>query len=112
MPIMQDTVRAKNLKKSLHPCFNGCGGKNTRIHLPVAPACNIRCNYRIRKYECANESRLGVTAKVQTPQEALERFLAAREKLGGIDVAGIAGPGDAIPGKRGRHCSLKTSTPA
>ncbi|MDR3337700.1 MAG: nitrogenase cofactor biosynthesis protein NifB [Treponema sp.] len=94
---MTDTVRAENLKKSLsHPCFNGCGGKNTRIHLPVAPACNIQCNYCVRKYECANESRPGVTARVCTPKEALDWFLSAREKLGSIDVAGIAGPGDAL----------------
>jgi nitrogenase cofactor biosynthesis protein NifB len=94
---MTDTARAENLKKSLsHPCFNGCGGKNTRIHLPVAPACNIQCNYCVRKYECANESRPGVTARVYTPKEALDWFLSAREKLGSIDVAGIAGPGDAL----------------
>jgi MoaA/NifB/PqqE/SkfB family radical SAM enzyme len=33
---------------------------------------------------------------VLTPAEALERYLAARERLGRIDVAGIAGPGDAL----------------
>ncbi|MDR1904468.1 MAG: radical SAM protein [Treponema sp.] len=86
-----------NLKKSLsHPCFNGCGGKNTRIHLPVAPACNIQCNYCVRKYECVNESRPGITAKVLSPEEAFGRYVDARERLGGIDVAGIAGPGDAL----------------
>jgi nitrogenase cofactor biosynthesis protein NifB len=91
------SIRKENLKKSLtHPCFNGCGGKNTRIHLPVAPACNIQCNYCVRKYQCANESRPGVSAQVLSPREALDRFLAAREKLGSIDVAGIAGPGDAL----------------
>jgi MoaA/NifB/PqqE/SkfB family radical SAM enzyme len=87
---------ANRLKSLTHPCFNGCGGKNTRIHLPVAPSCNIQCNYCLRKYECVNESRPGVTAKVLTPEEALERFLEARKRLGKIDVAGIAGPGDAL----------------
>jgi MoaA/NifB/PqqE/SkfB family radical SAM enzyme len=62
----------------------------------VAPDCNIRCNYCLRKYECANESRPGVTAKVLTPEEALERFFLVRKLLGKIDVAGIAGPGDAL----------------
>jgi MoaA/NifB/PqqE/SkfB family radical SAM enzyme len=31
-----------------------------------------------------------------SPQEALERFTAAKERLGKIDVVGIAGPGDAL----------------
>ncbi|MDR0376890.1 MAG: radical SAM protein [Spirochaetaceae bacterium] len=90
-------IKEENLKKSLtHPCFNGCGGKNTRIHLPVAPACTIQCNYCIRKYHCVNESRPGITARVMSPPEALNWFLAARETLGAVDVAGIAGPGDAL----------------
>ncbi|MDR2607965.1 MAG: radical SAM protein [Treponema sp.] len=90
-------IREENFRKSLsHPCFNGCGGKNTRIHLPVAPDCNIQCNYCVRKFECVNESRPGVTAKVLSPQEALERFTAVKERLGRIDVVGIAGPGDAL----------------
>ncbi|MDR1252902.1 MAG: nitrogenase cofactor biosynthesis protein NifB [Treponema sp.] len=96
---MRDIQARKNtnlLKSLTHPCFNGCGGKNARIHLPVASSCNIQCNYCLRKYECVNESRPGVTAKVLTPEEALERFLEARKRLGKIDVAGIAGPGDAL----------------
>ncbi|MDR0708270.1 MAG: nitrogenase cofactor biosynthesis protein NifB [Treponema sp.] len=94
---MQDIHSRKraNLLK-LHPCFNGCGGRNTRIHLPVAPSCNIQCNYCMRKCNCANESRPGVTAKVLAPEEALERFLEARKRLGKIDVVGVAGPGDAL----------------
>jgi nitrogenase cofactor biosynthesis protein NifB len=62
----------------------------------VAPSCNIQCNYCLRKYECVNESRPGVTAQLLTPEDALERFLEARKRLGKIDVAGIAGPGDAL----------------
>jgi MoaA/NifB/PqqE/SkfB family radical SAM enzyme len=96
----QPSVKTKtsaNLLKSLtHPCFNGCGGKNNRIHLPVAPSCNIQCNYCLRKYDCVNESRPGVTAQVLTPAEALGRYLAAKERLGTINVVGIAGPGDAL----------------
>jgi MoaA/NifB/PqqE/SkfB family radical SAM enzyme len=85
-----------SLKSLTHPCFNGCGGKNSRIHLPVAPSCNIQCNYCLRKYDCVNESRPGVTAGVLTPQKALDRYLAVKERLGTIDVVGIAGPGDAL----------------
>jgi MoaA/NifB/PqqE/SkfB family radical SAM enzyme len=89
--------RQEALEKSLsHPCFNGCGGKNTRLHLPVAPACNIQCNYCVRKFECVNESRPGVTSQVLSPVEALERFVDVKKRLGKIDVVGIAGPGDAL----------------
>ena len=45
-----------------HPCFNpDVKGKFGRVHLPVAPKCNIQCGYCNRKYDCVNESRPGVT---------------------------------------------------
>ena len=61
-------------KISEHPCFseNACHFFG-RMHLPVAPNCNIQCNYCVRKFDCVNESRPGVTSKVLTPPEALER---------------------------------------
>jgi nitrogen fixation protein NifB len=82
-----------------HPCFGGNRHKNGRIHLAVAPRCNIKCGYCDRKHDCANESRPGVTSKILTPQEALEhvRGIMADEKLGKvIKVIGIAGPGDPL----------------
>jgi MoaA/NifB/PqqE/SkfB family radical SAM enzyme len=50
----------------------------------------------VRKYDCPNESRPGVTAKVLSPHQALERYLLVKEKIGKPDVVGIAGPGDAL----------------
>ncbi len=45
-----------------HPCYNKAASANWgRLHLPVAPNCNIQCNYCNRKYDCANENRPGVT---------------------------------------------------
>ncbi len=82
-----------------HPCFGGNHHKNGRMHLAVAPACNIKCGYCSRKHDCANESRPGVTSKILTPQEALEkvRTVMASEILGPIiKVIGIAGPGDPL----------------
>jgi len=80
-----------------HPCYwVGAHHKYARIHLPVAPACNIKCNYCSRKYDCSNESRPGVTSVVLTPEKALARFKKVREKLPNLTVAGIAGPGDAL----------------
>ena len=80
-----------------HPCFSEAAHhKFGRIHLPVAPACNIQCNYCIRKYDCANESRPGITSKVLSVNEALDRVRILVERSGNLSVAGIAGPGDPL----------------
>jgi nitrogen fixation protein NifB len=82
-----------------HPCFGGNHHKNGRMHLAVAPACNIKCGYCTRKHDCANESRPGVTSRLLTPVEALEkvREVMASPLLGPIiKVIGIAGPGDPL----------------
>ena len=80
---------------NLHPCFNAkVKGQFGRVHLPVAPKCNILCNYCNRKFDCVNESRPGVTSSVLSPAQALvylEKVLEAEPR---ITVAGIAGPGD------------------
>ncbi|WP_243347911.1 radical SAM protein [Parabacteroides sp. FAFU027] len=80
---------------SLHPCFNE-GAKHTqaRVHLPVAPKCNIQCNYCNRLYDCCNESRPGVTSSVLSPAQAALYTNALMEKLPNLSVIGIAGPGD------------------
>jgi len=80
-----------------HPCFS----KNAshlfgRIHLAVAPKCNIQCNYCIRKFDCVNESRPGVTSKVLTPGEALERVRGVIEQIHYIKVVAVAGPGEPL----------------
>lgn len=81
--------------RSKHPCFNkkesgSCG----RVHLPVAPGCNIQCNYCNRKYDCVNESRPGVTSAVLPPDKAVEYLEEVLRKEPRITVVGIAGPGD------------------
>ncbi len=84
-------------KKKPHPCFDGsCAAEHGRIHLPVAPACNISCNYCLRRFDCPNESRPGVTSAILTPEEAFERYVKAKKLLPNLSVVGIAGPGDAL----------------
>ncbi len=83
-------------KTETHPCYNGCNHSNARIHLPVAPNCNIQCNYCVRKFDCVNESRPGVTADVLTPWEAFERYKKTKAEMPNLSVVGIAGPGDAL----------------
>ncbi len=88
--------RGKDITKS-HPCFSKeAHHKFGRIHLPVAPACNIQCKYCIRKHDCANESRPGITSRVLTPAEALERVRVLVERNDRLSVVGIAGPGDPL----------------
>lgn len=78
-----------------HPCFNESARHQTgRIHLPVATKCNIQCNYCNRKYDCANESRPGVTSVVLNPAQALSYLDAVLQEVKNIAVVGIAGPGD------------------
>lgn len=80
-----------------HPCFDEEASRlYGRIHLPVAPRCNIQCNYCDRRYDCVNESRPGVTSRVISPEEAVSRVEEIIEGLPAIKVAGIAGPGDPL----------------
>ena len=38
-----------------HPCYSeGAHHHYARIHVAVAPACNIQCNYCNRKYDCSD----------------------------------------------------------
>src|SRR5208282_2942658 len=86
---------AMALDLTQHPCFNSDVRHRTgRIHLPVAPRCNIQCNYCDRKFDCANESRPGVTSSVLTPKQALDYLDRALERVPYLKVVGIAGPGD------------------
>ena len=78
-----------------HPCFNAkMRGLYGRVHLPIAPRCNIQCKYCDRKYDCVNESRPGVTSAVLTPNQAMTYLDFVLEEVKNISVVGIAGPGD------------------
>ena len=80
-----------------HPCFSekACHTFG-RCHVPVAPKCNIQCNYCIRDFDCVNESRPGVTTKVLNPDEAMDLIKKALDKYEYIKVIGIAGPGEPL----------------
>lgn len=83
------------LDLSRHPCFNDAVRHEFgRIHLPVAPKCNVKCNFCDRKHDCANESRPGVTSAVLSPEQAMRYLHKALAKSPEIAVVGIAGPGD------------------
>lgn len=78
-----------------HPCFNKeAKGEFARVHLPVAPLCNIQCNYCKRGFDCVNESRPGITSEILSPEQALAYLIRLKEKMPNLSVVGIAGPGD------------------
>jgi nitrogen fixation protein NifB len=80
-----------------HPCYSeGAHQHYARIHVPVAPACNIQCNYCNRKYDCSNESRPGVTSSKLSPEEAVKKVLYVGGEIQQLSVVGVAGPGDAL----------------
>jgi nitrogen fixation protein NifB len=80
-----------------HPCYSEDAHHYfARMHVAVAPACNIQCNYCNRKYDCSNESRPGVVSEKLTPEQALHKIMAVAAKVPQLSVLGIAGPGDAL----------------
>ena len=80
-----------------HPCYSEEAHHHyARMHVAVAPACNIQCNYCNRKYDCANESRPGVVSEKLTPEQAARKVLAVASAIPQMTVLGIAGPGDPL----------------
>ncbi|WP_275098897.1 nitrogenase cofactor biosynthesis protein NifB [Sedimenticola hydrogenitrophicus] len=80
-----------------HPCYSEEAHHHfARMHVAVAPACNIQCHYCNRKYDCSNESRPGVVSEVLTPDQAVKKVMAVAANIPQMTVLGIAGPGDPL----------------
>lgn len=80
-----------------HPCYSKDASHNyARMHLAVAPKCNIQCNFCNRKYDCVNESRPGVSSRLLKPEEAVQKVINVAEKIPNLSTVGIAGPGDPL----------------
>jgi nitrogen fixation protein NifB len=80
-----------------HPCYSEEAHHHfARMHVAVAPACNLQCHYCNRKFDCANESRPGVVSERLTPEEALRKVLSVAAEVPQLAVVGIAGPGDPL----------------
>jgi nitrogen fixation protein NifB len=80
-----------------HPCYSEQAHHHyARMHVAVAPACNIQCHYCNRKYDCANESRPGVVSELLLPDQAVKKTLAVAAAIPQMSVLGIAGPGDPL----------------
>ncbi|QOV66649.1 nitrogenase cofactor biosynthesis protein NifB [Citrobacter sp. BDA59-3] len=84
-------------KVASHPCYSRSGHHRfARMHLPVAPACNLQCNYCNRKFDCSNESRPGVSSSLLTPEQAVAKVRQVATAIPQLSVVGIAGPGDPL----------------
>ncbi|WP_425469358.1 nitrogenase cofactor biosynthesis protein NifB [Paraburkholderia azotifigens] len=84
-----------------HPCYSEEAHRHyARMHVPVAPACNIQCNYCNRKYDCSNESRPGVVSEKLTPDLAVKKVMIVASRIPQLTVIGIAGPGDSLANPR------------
>ncbi|MDR3527745.1 MAG: nitrogenase cofactor biosynthesis protein NifB [Rhizomicrobium sp.] len=80
-----------------HPCYSEDAHHYfARMHVAVAPACNIQCNYCNRKYDCSNESRPGVVSEKLSAEQAALKVMAVAAEVPQLSVVGIAGPGDAL----------------
>jgi len=92
--------RAETLERLAreHPCYTEQARSNRgRIHLAVAPACNLGCNYCERTI--GSRARLvkgpGTAVRVLSPEEAallVDRVAAE----GWLSVVGVAGPGEPL----------------
>lgn len=84
----------------MHPCFSFEPHFNVgRVHLAVAPKCNISCRYCKQQIGSSyNFYRPAVASKVLSPQEALQR-VASLASFPWLKVAGIAGPGEPLYNK-------------
>ncbi len=94
-----EAAKEEDLKAMLdtHPCYTEKAHTQfARMHLPVAPKCNIQCNYCNRRFDCMNESRPGVTSEILTPEQAVEKIRYVKERIPYLTVIGIAGPGDPL----------------
>lgn len=94
MSHLPDDIREKVQN---HPCYSEEAHHYfARMHVAVAPACNIQCHYCNRKYDCSNESRPGVVSELLTPEEAIMKTKAVAANIPQMTVLGIAGPGDPL----------------
>lgn len=91
-----DFAKSVEERTLTHPCYNCIAHKYARMHIPVAPKCNVSCNFCNRKYDCVNETRPGVTSEVLTPEKARDKFNIVKDKVKNLTVVGIAGPGDPL----------------
>lgn len=81
-----------------HPCFSNEGCAVSRMHLAVAPKCNIKCSFcQPTVSPCVHGCTPGTSRHLLTPQEAVDWVRQVREEEAvDIGIVGIAGPGEPL----------------
>ena len=82
-----------------HPCLHETAhDRVARLHLPVAPRCNIHCRFCERKISprgsCKNSP--GTTSRILSPEQALITAKKFIRRWGNDSVVGVAGPGEPL----------------
>jgi nitrogen fixation protein NifB len=86
-----------------HPCLHPVAHHTVaRLHLPVAPACNLSCGYCEREVSPAltGLSAPGLSGRVLTPEQALEKTRSFLARWGHNAVVGVAGPGEPLANRQ------------
>lgn len=84
-------MKQENIK---HPCYNeNCIATAKIIHLPVAPKCNIKCNFCNMQVSSCELEQPGISSMILKPENVVE-YINSKDK--NVEVVGIAGPGDAL----------------
>lgn len=81
-----------------HPCFvEAMHSKVGRVHLPVAPKCNIRCRYCERRVgEFYHSLRPGIAYRIIRPGQVAAYIEKELDDCPGIEVVAVAGPGEPL----------------
>ena len=81
--------------EKIHPCLSDVIGEYGRLHLPVSPACNLRCRYCERCFD-ERQDRPGVSRGILPLDEIPGVLEKALDLCPEITTVGIAGPGDTL----------------
>ncbi len=84
-----------------HPCYDlHAHNRVGRIHLPVAPKCNIACKFCDKKVSAYfHTSRPGLAYALMSPEDSIAAVERAIEQNPTLEVVGISGPGEPLYNK-------------
>jgi len=83
---------------SYHPCYsNHRHSLWHRIHLPVAPVCNVKCAFCSHSVgSSCHTSKPGFSGQIMTPENAVVRTREEIEKNPLLRIVAISGPGEPL----------------
>ncbi len=83
-----------------HPCWSDCrDSRYERVHLPVAPRCNLRCRFCTpeTRSACHTQSpRPGSAERVMTVEQAYSRLIEELSRRPRLQVVAVSGPGEPL----------------